>query len=79
MKVLRLVQKAVKELEKLMGIEFSNNQLFLLYMHCCSMIERILRKESVDEQADIKEYIQKRDIIMKYQNTRLTKRSLKVL
>lgn len=43
------------------------------------MIERILRKESVDEQADIKEYIQKRDIIMKYQNTRLTKRSLKVL
>jgi transcriptional regulatory protein LevR len=59
MKVLRLVQKAVKELEKLMGIEFSNNQLFLLYMHCCSMIERILRKESVDEQADIKEYIQK--------------------
>lgn len=58
-KVLRLVQKAVKELEKLMGIEFSNNQLFLLYMHCCSMIERILRKESVDEQADIKEYVQK--------------------
>jgi sigma-54 dependent transcriptional regulator of gfr operon len=58
-KVLRLVQKAVQELERLMAIEFSNNQLFLLYMHCCSMIERILRKESVDEQADIEEYVQK--------------------
>lgn len=57
-KVLRLVQKAVKELEKLMAIEFSNNQLFLLYMHCCSMIERILRKETVDEQEDIDEYVQ---------------------
>ena len=27
-------------------------------MHCCSMIERILRKETVDEQEDIDEYVQ---------------------
>ncbi|KAF1297120.1 transcription antiterminator BglG [Enterococcus sp. JM4C] len=57
-KVLLLVQRAVKEMEELMGIDFSNNQLFLLYMHCCSMIERILRKETVDEQEDIDDYIQ---------------------
>ncbi|MGM0123659.1 sigma-54 dependent transcriptional regulator, gfr operon transcriptional activator [Enterococcus sp. AZ194] len=58
-KVLLLVQRAVKEMEALMGIDFSNNQLFLLYMHCCSMIERILRKETVDEQEDIEEYVQR--------------------
>ena len=42
-----------------MGIEFSTNKLILLYIDFCSMSERILSKESVDEQADIKEYIQK--------------------
>ncbi|HGF7712519.1 TPA: PRD domain-containing protein, partial [Enterococcus faecium] len=39
------------------NITLSNSKLFLLYLHCCCMIERILRKESVDEQDDIEEYM----------------------
>ncbi len=50
------VQKAIRETAELMEIEFSNNQLFLLYLHCSCMIERILRKESVDDQSDIEQY-----------------------
>ncbi|MFP9042045.1 transcriptional antiterminator, partial [Enterococcus faecalis] len=33
-KVLSFVQKAIKELSKLLNFDFSNNQLFLLYLHC---------------------------------------------
>lgn len=55
-KVLASVQKAIRETAELMEIEFSNNQLFLLYLHCSCMIERILRKESVDDQSDIEQY-----------------------
>ncbi|MTD41861.1 PRD domain-containing protein [Erwinia sp. CPCC 100877] len=58
-KLLRLVQRALVEASRLLEMEFSNNQLFLLYLHCCCMIERILRKESVDEQEDLEEYLQK--------------------
>jgi sigma-54 dependent transcriptional regulator of gfr operon len=58
-KLLRLVQRAIAEAGRLLGMEFSNNQLFLLYLHCCCMIERILRKESVDEQEDLEEYLQR--------------------
>ncbi|HBH5893195.1 TPA: transcription antiterminator BglG, partial [Enterococcus faecium] len=42
-KVLSFVQKAIKELSKLLNFDFSNNQLFLLYLHCSCMIERIVR------------------------------------
>lgn len=55
-KVLTSVQSAISEIEKLRTQKFSNNQLFLLYLHCCCMIERILRKESVDEQEDLAAY-----------------------
>lgn len=57
-KLLRLVQEAVTEAEKQLEIQLSNSKLFLLYLHCCCMIERVLRKESVDEQTDIFEYMQ---------------------
>ncbi|HBC2412459.1 TPA: sigma 54-interacting transcriptional regulator [Enterococcus faecium] len=63
-KVLSFVQKAIKELSKLLNFDFSNNQLFLLYLHCSCMIERIVRKESVDEQEDIEEYMQANGEIM---------------
>ena len=55
-KLLRLVQSAVSVAEETLEITLSNSKLFLLYLHCCCMIERILRKESVDEQEDIEEY-----------------------
>lgn len=55
-KLLRLVQSAISAAEENLGITLSNSKLFLLYLHCCCMIERILRKESVDEQEDIAEY-----------------------
>ncbi len=56
-KLLRLVQSAVSLAEENLGIELSNSKLFLLYLHCCCMIERILRKESVDEQSDLIDYV----------------------
>lgn len=57
-KLVRYVQRAIAQVEQLLEIDFTNNQLFLLYLHCSCMVERILRKESVDEQLDIEEYIQ---------------------
>lgn len=58
-KILNLVQKAIKNLEKIKNVSLSNNKLFVLYIHCCSMIERILRKEVLDEQEDLQIYITK--------------------
>lgn len=63
-KVLSFVQKAIKELSRLLNFDFSNNRLFLLYLHCSCMIERIVRKENVDEQEDIEEYMQANGEIM---------------
>ncbi|MFR3362835.1 MAG: sigma 54-interacting transcriptional regulator [Enterococcus canintestini] len=57
-KLLRLVQSAVSLAEENLGITLSNSKLFLLYLHCCCMIERILRKESVDEQTDLIPYME---------------------
>lgn len=57
-KLLRFVQRAVAQVEQLLEMDFTNNQLFLLYLHCSCMVERILRKESVDDQLDIEEYLQ---------------------
>lgn len=56
-KLLKSVQNVVSEVENNLNITLSNSKLFLLYLHCCCMIERILRKESVDEQDDIEEYM----------------------
>lgn len=58
-KLLRLVQNAIGQTEELLGENFNNSQRFLLYLHCSCMVERILRKESVDAQEDIQEYKQK--------------------
>lgn len=63
-KVLSLVKEAIKRLEEILAITFNSNRRFLLYLHCCCMIERILRKENVDPQNDIKEYQQKYQIQM---------------
>ncbi|EOL42565.1 sigma 54-interacting transcriptional regulator [Enterococcus phoeniculicola] len=56
-KVLTLVKKAVDNLEEILQIKLNNNKKFLLYLHACSMVERILRKERVDNQEDIDEYL----------------------
>lgn len=56
-KLLRFVQSAISKVEINLDITLSNSKLFLLYLHCCCMIERILRKETVDEQEDIAEYL----------------------
>jgi sigma-54 dependent transcriptional regulator of gfr operon len=58
-KVLSLVQHAMREIESSLRLSFTNNQLFILYLHTCCMIERILRKESVDEQVDIEGYLKR--------------------
>ncbi|WP_165005363.1 MULTISPECIES: sigma 54-interacting transcriptional regulator [unclassified Enterococcus] len=57
-KVLGLVKKAVGRLEKMLQIHLSSNRRFLLYLHSCCMIERILRKEKIDPQDDLEEYMQ---------------------
>ncbi|MCD2345578.1 sigma 54-interacting transcriptional regulator [Clostridium guangxiense] len=58
-KVLTFVQDAVDKMEEKFDIKLSNNKRFLLYIHCSCMVERILRKEEVDMQEDIKEFMQK--------------------
>lgn len=57
-KLLRFIQKALIEVEKHLNITFTNNQQFLLYLHCACMIERLLRKEKVDEFVDMDDYMQ---------------------
>ena len=46
-------------MEEKLDIKLSNNIRFLLYLHCSCMIERILRKEKLDEQLDIQEFLDK--------------------
>jgi sigma-54 dependent transcriptional regulator of gfr operon len=58
-KVLNFVQNAVDKMEEKLEIKLSNNKRFLLYLHSCCMVERILRKEDADIQYDIKEFVQK--------------------
>lgn len=57
-KVLALVKAAIERLEKILDRSFNSNRRFLLYLHCCCMVERILRKENIDPQKDIKKYKQ---------------------
>ena len=40
-------------------MKLSNNRRFLLYLHTSCMVERILRKEDVDPQEDIEDFIKK--------------------
>lgn len=58
-KVLNFVQDAVDKMEEKLGLKISNNKRFLLYLHASCMVERILRKEDVDMQEDIKEFVQR--------------------
>ncbi|SKA79009.1 sigma-54 dependent transcriptional regulator, gfr operon transcriptional activator [Clostridium sp. USBA 49] len=58
-KILRFVEKATDKIEENLNIKLSNNRRFLLYVHSCCMVERILRKENVDEQNDINEFLEK--------------------
>ncbi|CUU50555.1 sigma 54-interacting transcriptional regulator [Clostridium beijerinckii] len=58
-KVLNFVQDAVDKMEEKLGLKMSNNKRFLLYLHASCMVERILRKEDVDMQEDIKEFVQR--------------------
>ena len=58
-KVLSYVQTAVDKMEEKLEIKLSNNKRYLLYLHCSCMVERILRKEQVDPQEDIEEFMQR--------------------
>ncbi len=58
-KILRSIEQAVDRLEKLLDMKLSNNRRFLLYLHTSCMVERILRKEDVDPQEDIEDFIKK--------------------
>ncbi len=58
-KVLALVKRAINRLEKIVNTSFNSNRRFLLYLHCCCMVERILRKEAIDPQEDIEKYKQR--------------------
>lgn len=53
------MQNAVDKMEEKLEIKLSNNKRFLLYLHSCCMVERILRKEDADMQYDIEEFIQR--------------------
>lgn len=56
-KLLNSVKISVKNIQRMFKVNFDSNQLFLLYLHCTSMVERILRKELIDDQSDIEEYL----------------------
>lgn len=58
-KILRLVEKATGRIEENLNIKLSNNKRFLLYVHSCCMVERILRKENVDDQNDISQFLER--------------------
>lgn len=58
-KILKSIEKAVDRVEDKLDINISNNKRFLLYLHCSCMIERILRRERLDEQEDIQEFLRK--------------------
>ncbi|WP_088839061.1 sigma 54-interacting transcriptional regulator [Listeria sp. ILCC792] len=60
-KVLQNVERSVEFMEAKLDIILDNNKKFLLYVHMCCMIERILRKEKVDEQTDIEAFLEKNE------------------
>lgn len=56
-KLLSLIQIALKEIEEHLEVKFKGTKQFLFYLHTASMVERILRKQTVDEQEDLKDYL----------------------
>ncbi|MHC5227814.1 sigma 54-interacting transcriptional regulator [Enterococcus sp. LJL99] len=57
-KLLNLIQIALKEIEKNLNVSFEGTKQFLFYLHTASMVERILRKQTVDKQEDLKDYLE---------------------
>ncbi|KAF1301057.1 sigma 54-interacting transcriptional regulator [Enterococcus saccharolyticus] len=55
-RVLHSVREAIDELERSLEWSFDANRKYLLYLHVSCMIERLLRKEEVDDQEDIESY-----------------------
>ena len=68
-KILKSVEKAADKMEEKLKVKLSHSRRFLLYLHSCCMVERILRKEKVDDQLDIDEFLAKERLrvdIIKY-------------
>lgn len=63
-RVLYLVSETINEIERGLEITFDANKKYLLFLHISCMIERILRKEEVDKQEDIDEYIKENRVTM---------------
>ncbi len=57
-KVLLNVDESIGRIERNLNLEIGGTQKILLYIHIGCMIERILRKENVDAQPDILDYIE---------------------
>lgn len=63
-RVLQLVSETISEMERVLELTFDANKKYLLFLHISCMIERILRKEEVDQQEDIAEYIKENRMTM---------------
>lgn len=57
-KVLLNIDESISSIERNLNLEIGSTQKILLYIHIGCMIERILRKENVDAQLDILDYIE---------------------
>lgn len=63
-RVLNLVSESISEMQRVLEITFNANKKYLLFLHISCMIERILRKEEVDKQEDIENYIKENRMTM---------------
>lgn len=63
-RVLNLVSDSISEMQRVLEITFNANKKYLLFLHISCMIERILRKEEVDKQEDIENYIKENRMTM---------------
>lgn len=48
-KLLEHVAKAIDKLQDMLGIEFTNNTCFCLYVHICCLVERLVIGKTMDE------------------------------
>lgn len=63
-RVLNLVSTSIDEMQRVLELTFDANKKYLLFLHISCMIERILRKEEIDEQEDIQVYIKNNRLVM---------------
>ena len=54
-KVLRTVEAGMRELEKRVGTEMSNNKKIALQVHICCMAERLIRRDALEQYPGLKE------------------------